>query len=56
MGKNLTGGHGMKNMEKSGTGSDRRLGRNLNQTGIIIKGPTTFVFLTRITLVSMFWQ
>ena len=55
MGKNLTGGHGMKNMEKSGTGSDRRLERNLNQTGIIIKGPTTFVFLTRIILVSMFW-
>ena len=55
MGEILNGGHGMKNMEKSGTGSDRKLELNLNQTGIIIKGPTTFVFLTRITLVSMFW-
>ena len=54
MGKTLTGGHGMKNMEKNGTGSDRRLERSLNQTGNIIKAPTTFVFITKLTLVNTF--
>ncbi|GIT04418.1 MAG: hypothetical protein CM1200mP28_16770 [Deltaproteobacteria bacterium] len=53
--KTLTGGHGMKNMEKNGTGSDRRLERSLNQTGNIIKVPTTFVFTTKLTLVNTFW-
>ena len=52
--KTLTGGLGMKNMEKNGTGSDRRLERSLNQTGNIIKAPTTFVFITRLTLVNTF--
>ena len=37
--KTLTGGHSMKNMEKSGTGSDRKLERSLNQTGFLIKTP-----------------
>ena len=55
MGKISTGGHGMKNMEKSGTGSDRKLERSLNQTGFLIKAPITFVFITKLTLVNTFW-
>ena len=53
--KTLTGGNGMKNMEKSGTGSDRKLERSLNQTGFLIKAPITFVFITKLTLVNTFW-
>jgi len=53
--KTLTGGNGMKNMEKSDTGSDRKLERSLNQTGFLIKAPITFVFITKLTLVNTFW-
>ena len=54
MGKISTGGHGMKNMEKNGTGLDQRLERSLNQTGNLIKEPTTLEFITRLTLVNTF--
>ena len=54
--KTLTGGLGMKNMEKNGTGSDQKLGRNLNPTEFTRRGLTTFVFSTDLTPVDTYWQ
>ena len=54
--KTLTGGLGMKNMEKNGTGSDQRLGRNLNPTEFTRRGLTTFEFSTDLTPVDTYWQ
>ena len=56
MGKISTGGHGMKNMEKNGTGSDQRLERNSNPTGFTSKDHTTCVFTTDLTPADTFWQ
>ena len=54
--KILTGGHGMKIMEKNGTGSEQKLGRNLNPTEFTRRGLTTFEFSTDLTPVDTYWQ
>ena len=54
--KTLTGGPGMKNMEKNSTGSDQRLERNSNPTGFTSKDHTTCVFTTDLTPADTFWQ
>ena len=53
--KTLTGGHGMKNMEKSGTGLDQRLEKNLNPTGSTRRVLTTSVFTTKLTVANTCW-
>ena len=54
--KTLTGGLGMRNMEKNGTGSDQKLERNSNPTGFARRGLTTFEFSTDLTPVDTYWQ
>ena len=54
--KTLTGGPGIKNMKKNGTGSDQRLERNSNPTEFTSKDHTTFVFSTDLTPVDTHWQ
>ena len=54
--KTLTGGLGMKNMEKNGTGSDQKLGRNLNPTEFTRRGLTNSEFSTDLTPVDTYWQ
>jgi hypothetical protein len=52
--KTLTGGHCMKNMERSGTGMDQRLERNLNPTGFTKRKHITSVFITKLTLANIY--
>ena len=54
--KTLTGGPGMKNMEKNSTGSDQKLWRTLNPTEFTRRGLTTFEFSTDLTPVDTYWQ
>jgi len=53
--KTLTGGHGMKNMERSGTGLDQRLERNSNPTGSTRRVLTTSVFTMKLTVANTCW-
>ena len=54
--KTLTGGLGMKNMEKIGTGSDQKLEENSNPTGFTRKDHTACVFTTDLAPEVTFWQ
>jgi hypothetical protein len=55
MAKTLTGGHGMKNMERSGTGLGQRLERNSNPTGFTRRVLTTSVYTTKLILANTCW-
>ena len=56
MEKVLNGGHGMKSMEKNGTGLDLNLGLNLRAIILLLPEITLSKYPMRITKEIMFWQ